>query len=145
MHAHTPPPVTSMLLASSAIIIQSCPCSVRQERDKSKYRDCVWNEKGSYKDKRSHLQSQPHQSMQKLNSLSFVLWFTEDDKSGGLWLKTYGKEGSQEKKAFFIFKRWHWLFYLFQLSSVFHFLLVPSWLCREQKNKTKKINTNSDF
>lgn len=97
-HAH--PPVTGTLLASSAIIIQSCPCSIRQERNKSKDRDCVWSEEGSYKDTRSHLQSQPHQSMQKLNSLSFVLWFTEDDKSGGLWLKICGKEGSQEKRPF---------------------------------------------
>lgn len=97
---HIHPPVTDTLLASSAIIIQSCPCSIRQERNKSKGRNYVWSEEGSYKDKRSHLQSQPHQSMQKLNSLSFVLWFTEDDKSGGLWLKICGKEGSQEKRPF---------------------------------------------
>lgn len=88
------PPVTGTLLASSAIIIQSCSCSIRQERNKSKDRDCMWSEERSYKDKRSHLQSQPHQSMQKLNSLSFVLWFIEDDKSGGLWLKICGKEGN---------------------------------------------------
>lgn len=97
---HTHPPVTGTLLASSAITIQSCPCSTRQEREKSRDKDCVQREGGSYKDKRSHLQSQPHQSMQKLNSLSFVLWFTEDDKSGELWLKICGKEGSQEKRPF---------------------------------------------
>lgn len=54
-YRHTHPPVTGTLLASSAIVIQSCPCTMRQERDKSRDRDCVWREEGSYKDKRSHL------------------------------------------------------------------------------------------
>lgn len=55
VYRHTHPPVTGTLLASSATIIQSCPCSIRQERDKSKDRDCVRREEGNYKDKRSHL------------------------------------------------------------------------------------------
>lgn len=137
---HTP---TGALLASSAIIIQFCPCSTSQERNKSKDRDCGWSEEGSYKEKRSNLQSQPHQSKQKLNSLSFVLWFTEDDKVRGTLVENMWEREKSRKKAFFIFKRWHWLFCLFQLSSVFHFLLVRSWLCRKQKSKIMKVNANS--
>lgn len=102
-HTRTHPPVISTLLASSAITVQSCLCSISQERKKSKDNDCVWSEEGSYKEERSHLQSQPHQSTKQLYSLSSVLWFTGDDKPRGLWLEVCGKEGSQEKKPCFYF------------------------------------------
>lgn len=58
--------------------------------------------------------------------------------SRGALVENMWERVKSRKKAFFIFKRWHWLFYLFQLSSVFHFLLVRSWLCREQKKNPKQ-------